>query len=258
MTALVGLVGPAGAGKSSVADRLVGNYGANRYSLAAPLKEIARHAMGFSHEQVWGTQAEKEAVDPRYGFSPRWFLQRLGTEGFRAKLGRLVWVNELLRRVNRDAPGLAVVDDARFVSEAEGFVYWSRRPGAFINVPDRIEGITAEIICEAAFGGTAVAVPADIVERIDHGARLALGADVWERDHTDPLSSPGATTSIWRLHPPGDDEAATRAAAAGQHVSEAEWLSVRADVEIAPAVRGLEFLFEQVDRVARALGFVSR
>lgn len=118
---IIGLLGPASSGKSSVAQWLVDNYGAKRYSLATLLKEIARKTLDFTDEQVYGTQAQKETVDPRYGFSPRWFLQRLGTEGVRATLGADFWTQALLRQISLDGPELAVVDDLRFKNEAKIF-----------------------------------------------------------------------------------------------------------------------------------------
>lgn len=133
MTVVIGILGPAGSGKSAVAQHLVENYGAKRYSLAGPLKEIAKRVFEFSDEQLYGTQAQKEADDPRYNFSPRWLLQRLGTEGCRAVLGPNVWTDALMRHIKMELPELAVVDDVRFVNEAnkirEGFWRSSRIPG---------------------------------------------------------------------------------------------------------------------------------
>jgi hypothetical protein len=117
MTTTIAVVGPAGAGKTSVASHLERAYGARRYAFAAPLKEIARRALDLSHEQVWGSQAQKEAIDPRYGFSPRWFLQRLGTEGVRGVLGEDFWIRMTLELIQRDRAPLAVVEDARFANE---------------------------------------------------------------------------------------------------------------------------------------------
>ena len=114
---IIGLMGPAGAGKSTIATYLCEKYGAQRYALANPLKEIARRTLDFSHEQVYGTQEEKEATDPRYGFSARFFLQRLGTEGIRSVFGADVWVDLLLEKIMREKPFVAVVEDVRFLNE---------------------------------------------------------------------------------------------------------------------------------------------
>ena len=120
MTIIIGLLGPAGSGKSSVANYLVEHYGAKRYALAAPLKEFAMSAFEFTHAQCWGTQAEKEAPDERYGgHSARWFLQRLGTEGFRNTFGQDFWADFLIKRISEEQPALAVVEDVRFVNEAQ-------------------------------------------------------------------------------------------------------------------------------------------
>lgn len=115
---IIGLLGPAGAGKSSIAGYLEKHYGAKRYSLAGPLKEIAKRTLGFTDDQLYGTQEQKETVDPRFGFSPRWFLQRLGTEGCRAVLGADIWTQACLKRIEEERPTIAVIEDVRFVNEA--------------------------------------------------------------------------------------------------------------------------------------------
>lgn len=122
MTKIIALLGPAGSGKSTVAQHLVDAHGARRYSFAAPLKEIARRALDFTPEQVNGTQAEKEAVDPRYGFSARWFLQRLGTEGVRAVLGDDFWIRVALESIAREDVAMAVIEDCRFANEAQAVI----------------------------------------------------------------------------------------------------------------------------------------
>lgn len=184
MTTIIGLMGPAGSGKSTVAAYLVEKYGAKRFSLAEPLKEIAMRTLNFDHDQVYGSQAKKEATDPRYGFSPRWFLQRLGTEGCRAVLGENVWIRALLTKIGRTNPRLAVVEDVRYLNEAEA-------------IESQLDG------------------------------------------------------HVWRLLPPGDDETAMRAAAAGEHPSEREWFHHVADVDIMPKVRGKSELLVLVDQEMR-------
>ena len=141
MTVVIGMMGPAGAGKSSIAQHLIDKYGATRYSFAGPLKEMVGRALEFSHEQLWGTQAQKEEPDPRYGGkSARWFLQRIGTEGCRKTFGETFWTDQLLEKIRREAPALAVIDDARFVNEAIAIKRWDRALPGYIwrlETPDR-------------------------------------------------------------------------------------------------------------------------
>jgi hypothetical protein len=112
-------MGPAGSGKTTVANYLVEKYGAVRFSLAAPLKEMVGRALELSHAQLWGTQEEKEAIDPRYGKSARWFLQRFGTEGCRQTFGEDFWTRMCFTQILKTSPRIAVIDDMRFVNEAE-------------------------------------------------------------------------------------------------------------------------------------------
>lgn len=115
---VIGLCGPAGSGKSTVAKHLEDKYGAVRYGFATPLKEMVKRALDFSPQQVYGTQEEKEAIDPRYGHSARWFLQRIGTEGCRAVFGDDFWTKQCVDMIWRQNPVFAVIDDMRFLNEA--------------------------------------------------------------------------------------------------------------------------------------------
>jgi hypothetical protein len=123
---ILGLLAKAGHGKTTVARHLVEVHGAQIRSLAGPMKRAVRSVFGFSDGQLWGSQADKEAIDRRYGFSPRWLLQRLGTEGLRAEFGEDVHVRALLHGLRREqaaraaaaAPVLYVVDDVRFPNDA--------------------------------------------------------------------------------------------------------------------------------------------
>jgi septin family protein len=116
---IIAICGPAGAGKSTVANHLVEMYKAARYGFAMPLKEMVKRALDLSDEQVYGTQEQKEAVDPRYNHSARWFLQRIGTEGCRATFGEDFWTKQCLDMIVRQRPRFAVIEDMRFTNEAE-------------------------------------------------------------------------------------------------------------------------------------------
>ena len=104
---ILGLLARSGHGKTTVAQHLVSTYGAEVRSLAGPMKRALQNVFGFSTAQLWGTQAEKEATDPRYGFSPRWLLQRLGTEGLRHEFGEDVHVRALAHALAREERGAA-------------------------------------------------------------------------------------------------------------------------------------------------------
>lgn len=200
---IVGVSGKKGHGKDSVAGFLVEEFGFERRAFADKVKEIARVLFGLSHEQVHGTQAEKEGVDPRWGVSPRWILQLVGTEvGREGKLGvfeplgvsaatvaaafhtagvrvgyDLTWVEALLHPV---PPGRRVViPDVRFPNEAAGVtqrggVVWKVRRPSLLQVEDThaseagVDLIRADLDLENI--GTL-----EELRYLTHGAMLLLG-----------------------------------------------------------------------------------
>lgn len=131
LVTVIALCGPAGAGKSTVAKHLANCYGASLYGFATPLKEMVRRAFDLTHEQCHGTQEQKEAVDPRYNHSARWLLQRIGTEGCRATFGEDFWTKQCLDMIVRQNQRLAVIEDLRFLNEAEA-VNFDPRVNGFV------------------------------------------------------------------------------------------------------------------------------
>jgi hypothetical protein len=120
---IVGLTGTRGSGKDAVASFMTMLHGYTRVAFADRLKEAASLVYGLSHEQVHGSLAAKEEVDPRWGLSPRFILQQLGTE-----VGRSIhpdtWIRSLLdvdipaRESAGASPTGWVVADVRFPNEA--------------------------------------------------------------------------------------------------------------------------------------------
>jgi hypothetical protein len=232
MTKIIGTCGPAGSGKSTVANYLVEHYGARRYAFADPLKQICIRTLDFADEQLNRTQAQKEAVDPRYGFSARWFIQRLGTEGVRAVLGPDFWWRYCLSRIARDAPGVAVIEDVRFVNEATGVMYPSPTSETVV--------ITDDLVTEIAWYTLAgTRSPPDFVERLGAAFRCTLPTEITLGGSD---QEPGF---VWRLEPPR-----FAATADSNHQSEAEWCKCPYDLRIAPRKHGLFELYDLVDRAA--------
>lgn len=115
---IVGVTGKKRSGKSSIAEILVSRRGFMEATFAAELKATARRLYGLSHEQVNGTQEEKEAIDPRWGLSPRQILQRLGTNVGR-EVHPLTWIRALERVIDAEPHYPWVVPDARFQNEVD-------------------------------------------------------------------------------------------------------------------------------------------
>lgn len=78
---LIGIIGRKGAGKDTVGERLVVRHAFVRAAFADPVKQVARDLWPhLTVEQCWGPIEVKEALDVTLGVTPRWILQRLGTE----------------------------------------------------------------------------------------------------------------------------------------------------------------------------------
>lgn len=154
---IVGFCGLARAGKDSAARYLIRDRRYVRIALADPIKRIAQELWGWEREVLWGDDARKEQVDPRYGCSPRRACQLIGTEMARS-LDPDVWVRTMIRTARRALSGGVIYDpqfglvkayderapiydgvvvpDARFPNElaaitsAGGHAVWIERPEA--------------------------------------------------------------------------------------------------------------------------------
>jgi hypothetical protein len=122
---LIGLCGPAGAGKNTVAELLRDSdkCSFHQMAFADPLYECISVITGIS---VAGLQQRdvKESVFPWVGKSPRQMLQSLGTEWGRESVHPEIWIKIAMCRAT---PHLAVgrsvvITDVRFDNEAQAVV----------------------------------------------------------------------------------------------------------------------------------------
>ena len=133
---LIGLTGAKGCGKTTGADGLCNAHGFKTYALATPLKEAAKILFQFSALQV-EDPILKETVDPRWGFTPRHALQKLGTECIRKVFREDFWIKNLEVTVDPilQSGQNVVISDVRFDNEARwildkgGVVIRVVRPG---------------------------------------------------------------------------------------------------------------------------------
>lgn len=126
---LIGFVGKTGVGKTHAATYLKNKYDFVEISFADPIKEIAL-ILGFTRNEVYGTQEEKLKINDSWKISGRTFLQHFGTNIMRDILPTCipemenVWINLLKFRVKKlkmlfDKNDLKIIiSDCRFLDEA--------------------------------------------------------------------------------------------------------------------------------------------
>lgn len=126
MINLVALCGPAGAGKTTLAEFLVRDFDFVRTRFAEPIKDMIHallEAQGATISQIVRMLDGdlKETASPLLeGKTPRFAMQTLGTE-WRNLIGQDLWVNAWDRRTTLALANnhRLVIDDLRFVHEAE-------------------------------------------------------------------------------------------------------------------------------------------
>ena len=132
---VIGFMGYAGVGKSTAAKVLADFHGDIEISaFAGPLKEAVQQLFLFSDEQVYGTKEQKEAVDERWGISPRRILQIVGTDCLRNMVDSKFHVKRMSSYLQQCKSKVVIIDDVRFEDEAElinqyGKCFLIKRPG---------------------------------------------------------------------------------------------------------------------------------
>ena len=130
---IIGVSGRARAGKDAVAEHLVAVHGFRRRAFADALKAGAKAVFGWDDDHVYG--GLKNVVDRYWGFSPRWALQKMGTEAMRDHVADDIWIRALRRHMIDNPWPKWVIPDVRFTNEIKairdwGGVLWRlERPG---------------------------------------------------------------------------------------------------------------------------------
>ncbi len=133
---VIGVFGNMNSGKDTAAGALTDYRDYATQSLAAPMKAFAQQLMGFTVDQLYGPSESRNAVDPRWGVSPRHMLQTMGTDWMRNMVHEDVWINFALDQLSEWRWEGAVIPDARYENEVRrirefgGYVVKVTRPGA--------------------------------------------------------------------------------------------------------------------------------
>jgi len=92
-----------------------------RVAFADKLKQVCMLLFDLSYEQCYGSKEIKEAIDPRWGMSPREILQKVG-EGMR-KIYPDIWVDTVFYTTipdhEKDGYDFFVISDVRYPNEGD-------------------------------------------------------------------------------------------------------------------------------------------
>ena len=116
---IVGIFGPIGSGKSTVARHLIKNHMFHCYSFAEPMRKMLGALLDYAGEDpslVYNLDKKETPLEVLEGRSIRYGLQTLGTDWGRDLIGENLWIN-LWRRSLQGSPRV-VVDDLRHPNEA--------------------------------------------------------------------------------------------------------------------------------------------
>lgn len=137
---IIGLCGPAGSGKTTIAKALVRDYGYTRRAFAHPLKAMIAAGFGIEQEVLDGPKEVKALpLEVFGGKTLREVLQTLGTEWGRDMVCQDLWVRAWERSVFPG--GNYVCDDVRFIDEADAI---RRQGGIVIRLHRTGAGITGD------------------------------------------------------------------------------------------------------------------
>lgn len=123
---IIGICGFIGSGKDTIADYLVNNHGFRRESFANTLKDAVAAVFGWDRTMLEGRTKEARAWreqrdewwSQRLGMdiTPRWILQRWGTEVCRKAFHDDIWIASLEHKLLSSNDDV-VISDCRFPNE---------------------------------------------------------------------------------------------------------------------------------------------
>lgn len=125
MKFIIGLTGKKNSGKSTIAEYLHSTLSYEEYAFANPLKCGLIEIFGIKPESVYGTETQKNEIDPFWNISGRELAQVVGSELFRDYLPTLlpqlqnIWIRRMEKTLMLSLCKFILISDIRYPDEAE-------------------------------------------------------------------------------------------------------------------------------------------
>jgi hypothetical protein len=142
---IIGIGFTARSGKDTIASYLVERYDFQSRSFADPLKEACSAIFHLSREQLYGSL--KEVVDPYWGVTPRYILQKVGTECMRNVFDKDIWIKSARSYILQHPHYDYVFPDCRFLNEVTAIKEWG---GKLVRVTRPVCGAPGGIVGHAS------------------------------------------------------------------------------------------------------------
>ena len=124
---IIGITGLIGSGKNAAAEYLISQHNFKHMSFAGTLKDAVSAIFGWDRDMLEGltpeARAQREVVDEWWSnrlstpnITPRWVLQRFGTEVCRRNFHEDIWVASVENQIQKSTQNI-VISDCRFSNE---------------------------------------------------------------------------------------------------------------------------------------------
>lgn len=114
---IIGILGKKNSGKDVCGNYFENKFNFTKYHYADPLKKILHELLDLTNEQLYGDK--KEIVDERYGMTPRFMMQYVGTDLLRNKFISDVWIKKFENIYKNNKNINYCICDVRFQNEVD-------------------------------------------------------------------------------------------------------------------------------------------
>jgi hypothetical protein len=130
---LIGICGKAGAGKDTIGDHLIKEYGFEKIAFADPIKRLVKDVLVLDDHTVYDRVAREQPLEQWGGRSVRECLQFIGTDLFREQFDNDIWVKSLWFRIQNSEKNY-VITDLRFPNEIDSLAQYGGKDFTSIKV----------------------------------------------------------------------------------------------------------------------------